>query len=52
MVAHLLGQACLGQADIRPQRQHHLAERIVALTVGVSFHRRSPFRMTLQIKAV
>jgi len=38
----------LRQADVRPQRQHHLTESIVALTVGVSFHGRSPFRVTHQ----
>src|SRR5215469_75487 len=41
-----LGQSCLRQADGGAQCQHQLTEGIVALTVRVSVHERSPFSMT------
>ena len=47
-----LGQSRLRQADVRPQCQHLLTEGIVSLTVGGSLHGRSPFRVTLQSKAM
>ena len=43
-----VGQSRLGQANARPQCEHHLTEGIVSLTVGVSLHRRSPFHLTHQ----
>jgi hypothetical protein len=44
-----LSQSCLRQADVRPQRQDHLAEGIVALTISRgSFHGSSPFLLTHQ----
>ncbi len=39
-------QARLRQADVRPQRQYHLAECIIALIVSGPLHGRSPFRVT------
>ena len=46
------GQSGLCQADMHPQRQHRSAEGIVALIISGSLHGRSPFRITLQIKAM
>src|SRR6266516_3676677 len=47
-----VGQPRLRQADAGAQRQHQLAEGIVSLSIGKSLHRRSPFRVTLRIKAL
>src|SRR5690349_4165114 len=41
-----VGQSSLCLADLRAQRQHHLTERIVALTVRVSLQERSRFFLT------
>src|SRR6266516_318321 len=42
----LVGQSSLCQADGGAQRQYHLTEGIVMLTVRVSLHERSPFSVT------
>src|SRR5713101_2202308 len=47
-----VGQARLRQADAGAQRQHQLTEGIVSLSIGKSLHRRSPFCVTLRIKAL
>ena len=41
-----IGQSCLRQADAGAQRQHHLSERIVSLSVRVALHERFPFCVT------
>ena len=41
-----LGQSCLRQADGGAQRQHHLSEGIVSLSVRVALHERFPFCVT------
>src|SRR6266516_4545962 len=42
----LVGQSSLCQADGGAQRQYHLTEGIITLTVRVSLHERSPFSVT------
>jgi len=44
MESQHIGQACLRQADARPQRQRQLTEGIVSLTIQGSVQERSPSR--------